>query len=277
MLFHEREQQREFEIRESAGESVWTSTISALVRNKIIYLLRDSGISRALLDDIYTNLKIVIERSTGLVIGNGLFVVNDIVSFLVQCEDKYFLSALEAICIMLEAKFDSVATGIEVAINNIFLRERISYEMINGQIVPFSSRELHVEIVDPVLRLLGGRSGWKEVETTYQKALQEIGVDPGDAITDATTAIQVALTKLGCKGNALGPLTQSAIKLGLLAPHDKNLLDWLSADRSRTGDAHMASKANHNDAWFVVHVAGALILRLADGSLRAPVEPTTRP
>ena len=268
MLFHEREQQREFEQREREGQPVWTSEIPTAIRNRIIYFLRDIGLTRASLEDTYARAKGIMERHTGFVIGSGLFPFDDVVTYLTQCEYKYLLSALEALHMSLDEKSNSLATIFEMGVNQIFSQERISYDMISGQFVSFSSRELHTAIVDPVLRLLGGLSGWEEVEMTYQKALREIGVDPGDAVTDATTALQVTLTKLGCKGNALGPLTQSAIKMGLLAQHDKNLLDWLSADRSSTGDSHKASKAEASDAWFVVHVAGALILRLANGSLR---------
>jgi hypothetical protein len=268
VLFHEREQQKEFERREREGQTVWTSEIPLPIRNRIIYFLRDIGLTPAFLRDIYARTQKIMERRTGLVLGGGLFPAEDVVAYLANCEDKYFLSALEVFYISLEEMSHSWAIIFETGATKIFTQERISYEMISGQIVPFSSRELHAEIVDPVLRLLGGLSGWEEVESTYQKALHEIGIDPGDAITDAATALQVTLTKLGCKGNALGPLTQSAIRLGLLAPHDKHLLDWLSADRSSTGDAHKASKADPSDAWFIVHVAGALILRLANGNPR---------
>jgi hypothetical protein len=42
----------------------------------------------------------------------------------------------------------------------------------------------------------------------------------------------------------------------------QKLVDWVSASRSDRGDAHSASNATRPDAWLVVHVVGALILRL---------------
>lgn len=93
---------------------------------------------------------------------------------------------------------------------------------------------------------------------------------PPDAITDAGTALQEALQALGCGGNALGGLIKDAMKKGLLAPHDatlasgiKNFMAWASADRSETGDAHKSSDATLDDAWLMVHIVGALIVRLA--------------
>jgi hypothetical protein len=127
-------------------------------------------------------------------------------------------------------------------------------------------------VVAPVLRLLSGRAGWGTIENAYQGALREIhDGHPDDAITDAATALQEALVRVGCEGNALGPLIDSAKKKGLLAPHDQTLgtgiakiLDWVSADRSEMGDGHKgASKANRDDAWLSAHVVGAVILRLA--------------
>ena len=111
------------------------------------------------------------------------------------------------------------------------------------------------------------------MERAYQDALRELaGGDPADAITDAGTALQEALTVAGAKGNALGPLLKSARQLGLLRAHDAaleegivKLVDWVSADRSTLGDAHKASQARREDAWLTVHVVGALILRLAGG------------
>ena len=83
------------------------------------------------------------------------------------------------------------------------------------------------------------------------------------------------LDALGCEGNSLGPKLQNAKDRGLLAPHDspmaeivKKAGDWVSADRSNTGDAHNAGSATVDDAWFTVHVVGALILRLAQGTPR---------
>jgi hypothetical protein len=73
-------------------------------------------------------------------------------------------------------------------------------------------------------------------------------------------------------GNALGPLIESAKRKGLLAPHDTpmeaaivKIMDWVAADRSLKGDSHRAAQPSKDDAWFTIHVVGALIVRLAAG------------
>jgi hypothetical protein len=73
----------------------------------------------------------------------------------------------------------------------------------------------------------------------YLDALREISNgSPDDAITDAGTTLQEALSVLGCTGNALGPLIKDAKRRGLLAPHDAKLekaitdvMDWVSRQK----------------------------------------------
>ena len=168
-------------------------------------------------------------------------------------------------------------------VNRVFREDRVAFEMVEGTIIPLASEELHTEVVAPVLRLLSGRSGWDGAEGSYQKALEEISSGhPDDAITDAGTALQEALSVLGCKGDSLGPLIKDAKSKGLLAPHDAELdsaivgvMDWVSADRSQSGEAHHQSAATTDDAWLIVHIVGALILRLVGGGSRTRAEPAS--
>jgi len=142
--------------------------------------------------------------------------------------------------------------------------------------IPLSSRELHEHVVAPALQLLAGRPDLDKVESAYRAALEEITKGKAaDAITDAGTALQEMLGALGCDGNALGPRIASARAKGILAPHDspmltaiEKVLHWVSADRSEKGDAHAVTSATLDDAWLIVHVVGAVILRLSKSSPR---------
>ena len=108
------------------------------------------------------------------------------------------------------------------------------------------------------------------MEKAYRKALDELhDGSPDDAITDASTALQEALSALGCKGKSLGILVNSAVANKVIDPHDKKLIDWVSADRSTKGDAHYVSSASTEDAWLTLHVVGAIILRICGGPLRS--------
>jgi hypothetical protein len=95
--------------------------------------------------------------------------------------------------------------------------------------------------------------------------------DPGDAITDAGTALQEALIALGCTGNTLSELRKSGQQLGILKAADQRLtgvigqtIERVSGERN-AGEAHRGDPdINLSDAWMVVHVVGALIIRLSE-------------
>jgi hypothetical protein len=150
-------------------------------------------------------------------------VLADLIAFHHVGDDALLPSMIEAIVQAFEI------TGIEVGhpaaqadvnkyreqVNTVLREHRISYELVGTEMVPFASKELHAAVVEPALRLLSSRSGWEKVEQAYQAALGELAEgNPADAITDAGTALQEALTLLGCTGNSLGPLVRSARSRG---------------------------------------------------------------
>jgi hypothetical protein len=68
----------------------------------------------------------------------------------------------------------------------------------------------------------------------------------------------------------------SAKSKGMLASHDGPMLEaidqvmsWVSADRSTTGDAHVVTDPSIDGAWPIVHIVGALILRLVGAQRRS--------
>lgn len=162
-------------------------------------------------------------------------------------------------------------------VNEVLEDHRVAYRLVDGELVPIESDELHHAVIEPALGLLLGRE-YAAARSAYLSVVKEIPVDAADAITDAGTALQETLTALGCNGNALGPLIKSGRAQGLFAAHDQTLLDgmekflsWASADRSQTGDAHKVTDASRADAWLMVHIVGALIVRLVDPAPRGPV------
>src|ERR1700680_353350 len=141
--------------------------------------------------------------------------------------------------------------------------------------LPFKSKELHQEVIEPATKLLRNPK-YPKAEKAYQDALEEVtGGKPSDAITDVGTALQETLIALGCHGDSLGPLIKSAKAKGLLAAHDarmtqaiEDIMQWVAADRSEKGDSHKAEAATKGDGVFLIHVVGALIVRLAGASGR---------
>lgn len=264
---------------EAAGQVLWTDEFSRVARTRLwtvldaaaTYTWDDSGLRNAIAEDVEFLLRSQLGESLGSGASTYWFMVG---SRLDDWDNDLVPSLIEAVLYVFHRRAEE-PTYLVSEVNRILDEERISYDLIDGQMVEFESREMHVEVVAPMLRLLGGRSGWDAVEASYQTALREISEDPSDAITDAGRALQEALELLGCSGNALGPLIRSARAKGVMAPHDSKLAEgiesiahWVSADRSEKGDTHGASGATRDDAWLAVHVVGALVLPLASGSSR---------
>jgi hypothetical protein len=194
-----------------------------------------------------------------------------------NCDDEMVPTILEAISLAchdfgLNRQSGSWSGELFDACVNVILREhRISYDFTKSQMVPFSAKELHHSVLAPALQLLAGRPDLENVESAYRTALEEItSGKASDAITDAGTALQEMFSALGCDGNSLGPQIVSARAKGILAPHDSPMLigvekvvHWVSADRSEKGDAHGVTNATLDDAWFIVHIVGTVILRLS--------------
>lgn len=97
---------------------------------------------------------------------------------------------------------------------------------------------------------------------------------PDVAITDAATSLQEMFRALGVQGNSVSSQLDAATKSNLIAKADRNLLkplvDWVNADRSTRGNAHhvRAGEASKADAWLMIHVVGALMVRLSTRETR---------
>lgn len=273
MLFSRRERLKKIAEQESKGASFWTRTFTKETRVRILHAFGD--VAKYNIDECALIARGLILRDEGwtYLTSSSIVEVDDFFEYAVKCPDDMMPTVIEA---MYESMSPRLVSGVypqlfQGEVETILRESRVSYDLINGQMVEFSSREMHVAVVAPVLKLLATNKNYSAVEVAYQDALREISDGKGaDAITDAGTALQEMLNALGCKGNALGPLIKNARAKGIVAAHDVRLLDgldvimtWVSADRSESGDAHSSTQAAVEDAWLTVHVVGALILRLA--------------
>lgn len=274
-LHSERARRAQRNEREAAGENLWSDEIPRAAKVKIASLWdtikRTSGVHAATFD---AGIGRIVKRELGLNVDS---VSSD---GFIQSSNDYALDLIGILYMWLD---NSSAKPLrvkhfETMVNAIFEDYRVAFRMVDGDVLPFESDEIHKGVVEPALRLLVGAQ-FEGANKAYVKAIKEVPVDPSDAITDAGTALQETLKALECDGNALGPLIKSAKAKGLLAPHDSNLeagiksfLEWASADRSETGDGHKVTDATRADAWLMIHVVGALIVRLADGAPRASTE-----
>jgi len=286
MLFGRRRRLQALNEREAAGEDLWTDKLDERARFRILYLVHkvvDGTDSRRY--NLVAEARRLVLEDLGLpfLYAEGAR-QQDVEHCILEGEEETVFSYLEALVrlgsIVASQYFGNVPTDdtdryrsripdfIE-AINVVLEEHRCSYELVEGTFVPMESRTLHRSVVVPALRLLGGRSDFEASERSFRKAIEELqGGDPQDAITDASTALQEALGALGCQGNTVSRRLKDAIAKGYLTPYDSKLAEWLEADRSLKGDAHNADDADRTDAWLVVHIVGALVLRVASGPPR---------
>ena len=280
VVWKARKRREEIARREADGEVLWSESIRSQARARLwiavedhipndhLYLgemeRRQVRAGRTIADQYFRELGEVIPpggRNDWEHIGHHF----------VDGEVDDALSILELVA---QCDVGTDAPLFEITVNSVFVDERIAFEMVNGEFIGRESEELHDEVVVPVLRLLNGRPGWENVETAYQKALRED--DPSDAITDTGTALQDALRACGARGGSHGELIKDALKRDLLTGYDRRMLDaikllvdWSAADRSTKGDGHSSSnEPTVEDAWLAIHVVGALIFRLAEGTPR---------
>lgn len=304
MLFARRRRLERTAEAEAKGRSLWTDSLGKRARRRLWYQVQD--LKTYIADNSFqrevnflTKARDYVVRDTGLTqlsstrrstLSPILNPTLDALDAIMNAEEEIVFSLLEALISLPNrvkaAPYDlniishQEAEGLKQFLPNfienvrIILREhRVEYDIVGGQFIRFRSRIMHESIVVPALTLLGNHKEYDNVEKAYKKALAELhDGNPDDAITDASTALQEALSALGCEGNSLGPLANSAIVKKVIDSHDKKLIDWVSADRSTKGDAHSVSSASTEDAWLTLHVAGAIILRICGGSLRSSEE-----
>lgn len=290
MFFGRRKRLEKMREAEARGRSFWTNALNERARRKLFYAIRDVSKDSSSTFGSPANLIAVAQQLTLRDLGlarlsnvSGQDPREDGLNAVLYAEESSVFSLIEALMSIswetrkkypvLNAQtigdFRRSLPEFETEIRTILREHRVKYDLINSRFIPRESLELHESVIVPTLTLLAGHEGFNGAETAYQQALGELhNGNPEDAITDAGTALQEALVALGCKGNSLRPLANSAIKQGVMNAYDKKIIDWVSADRSAKGDAHNANPATREDAWLAVHIVGALILRIATGPLR---------
>lgn len=283
-LHNRRKQLAAIAAKEASGESFWTDKFDSNVRVKLSQAMSASvgEFNYPLYLKAARQLVLEDEGITSLS-RKGLQASADFVNYLLSCADDMVPTLLEAFSIASRsarlAEYSLPWTDPQGyfcdRVNAVLAEHRVAYELVAGEMVPFTSKELHAEVVLPVLNLIS-EPGWEKVEVAYQSALSELTRgDAADAVTDAGTALQEGLVLLGAEGKSLGPLIVSARKKGIILGHDSALMEvidraatWVSADRSQVGDSHNVTSAEAADAWLTVHIVGAILLRLSKRTSR---------
>lgn len=155
-----------------------------------------------------------------------------------------------------------------------------------GEVVLSEHAGTHAEVEGPSLEALH-RAGWPDVANKMREALREIlEGNPGDAVTDVGTGLQMAFARAGYSGKTLGAQIRSATDrkaadgASFAGLHTKlgdaalALSEWLSTVRNIGSDAHHGPEVTGVEAELAVRMGLALAVWLADGSRAAATVPT---
>ncbi len=282
MFFSERKRLNEIQLAEADGKSLWTGEIPNSLRVKTIRLARSFEDELNEWPRRYSRLLILFEARELLLNDTGEThlhnsysdEVEDMGNFILNCDKSRFPDAIEALYAAIStndqiARQTTLADQFEMGMNDLLKSYRVNVTIENGEVIPLEDTAVHSEVVLPTLRLLNKR-GWGKVEEPFRESIREIANNkPDDAVTDATTALQEGLRKMGCTGKDLKSLLASA-KSTILKGSDSKFIDaidplikWSAAARVNDGDNHKTADTENERAWFVVNTVGILLLYLS--------------
>jgi hypothetical protein len=177
LLYSRRKRLAELAAREARCESFWTVKFDESVRTRLVHSFR----SASNFIDYYAHAREAILRDEGkfYLHDSSMAAEKDLISYLMTCQDEMVPTVIEAMSQACDDPRLNQATGnwdrsatFDASVNVILREHRISYELNNSQMIPFSAKELHEEIVAPTLRLLPGRPDLDKVESAYRSALE---------------------------------------------------------------------------------------------------------
>ncbi|MCT9620520.1 hypothetical protein [Curtobacterium sp. C2H10] len=155
-------------------------------------------------------------------------------------------------------------------VNDILLGSRVDWAYAEGYFQPRGNHVLHQQLIKPASVLLDSDPKFTPASQGLQLAISRLSNDSTDAaITDAASAVQEFFRALGVDGNSISDQLNVATTQGIISAVDRKLLmpivTWVNADRSERGNAHhhRDGDVSRADAWLMIHVASALIVRLS--------------
>lgn len=156
-------------------------------------------------------------------------------------------------------------------VNDILLGYRVDWMWEAGRFQQRGNHVLHAEVVKPASTFLDLSPRFARASAGFEAALTRLSENrPAVAITDAATAVQEFFRALGIEGQSISDQLNGAATAGVISQADRKLLkpfvDWVNADRSSRGNVHQFrdDDVTKADAWLAIHVAAALIVRLAN-------------
>jgi hypothetical protein len=161
-------------------------------------------------------------------------------------------------------------TLIEV-LNDRLLHARVDWSFEDGRFQERGNFVMHSEVLRPATILLADDPAFVQASAAFQSALTKLSKGETEvALTEAATSLQEFFRALGVEGNSLSNQLDNAANQKVISGADrglmKPLIDWVNGDRSQRGNAHYhrAGDVSKADAWLMMHVVGAVMVRLSN-------------
>ncbi|MDF2916446.1 MAG: hypothetical protein K0S70_663 [Microbacterium sp.] len=156
-------------------------------------------------------------------------------------------------------------------VNDRLLYARVDWSFEDGQFQERGNFVLHSEVLRPATILLADDPAFVQASAAFQSALTKLSKGETEvALTEAATSLQEFFRALGVDGNSLSNQLDNAANAKVISGADRSLmkplLDWVNADRSNRGNAHYhrTGDVSKADAWLMMHVVGAVMVRLSN-------------
>lgn len=156
-------------------------------------------------------------------------------------------------------------------LNDRLLHARVDWSFEDGRFQERGNYVLHSEVLRPATILLGDDPTFRTASDAFQSALTRLSKGEKDvALTQAATALQEFFRALGVEGNSVSDQLDKAQRAKVISGADRSLMkpliDWVNADRSDRGNAHRHREGDVTkaDAWLMMHVVAALMVRLSN-------------
>lgn len=164
----------------------------------------------------------------------------------------------------------SAESFIEV-VNDRLLHARVDWFFEDQRFQERGNFLMHSEVIRPVTILLADDQVFTKASAAFQSALNRLSKGETDvALTEGAVALQEFFRALGVEGNSVSDQLDKAQRQSFISGADrglmKPLIDWVNADRSDRGNAHRhrAGDVTKADAWLMMHVVGAVMVRLSN-------------
>ncbi|MEN2742497.1 hypothetical protein ABCS02_32375 [Microbacterium sp. X-17] len=156
-------------------------------------------------------------------------------------------------------------------VNDRLLHARVDWVFEDGRFQERGNFVLHSEVLRPATILLADDPTFRIASDAFQSALTRLSAGETDvALTQAATALQEHFRALGIEGNSVSDQLDKAQRAKIITGGDRGLMkpiiDWVNTDRSERGNAHRHREGDVSkaDAWLMMHVVGALMVRLSN-------------